>query len=223
MRGATKTFNSVRQQSASAPRKGNNVDLIQCRPRPPGGMPLTLGGSFSPANSLYHACWAKERAQRLHRVFLGAERRIARDQTLHQALKYFLWWLWSEPRFYRCDRDRPFRLSRVRVVQLFRDWRKGGRRPEALALRYWAPVKLRPTAVADFGRLCITSGVKSFAEAYGRLPRMAATWSGYYYALPLPVRRRIIRLFAARRLALGREAKARAAVNDFTRGIRPRI
>jgi hypothetical protein len=108
---------------------------------------------------------------------------------------------------------RSIRFSFPTLVRIYYRWVKSGRVPQALALRYVAPVKLRKTQVLDFARLCINSDVRCLASAYGRLPQPLATVSGYRLALGTKPLRQMVRLFAARRLVDARTRKARAAVN----------
>jgi hypothetical protein len=125
-------------------------------------------------------------------------------------------WRWKR-RHYSSDPGRPIQFGRGTLARLYRRWRASGGNPDCLALRYRAPVKIRKGHALDFARVCINSGVRSFAEAYGRLPRPVATWSAYWYALRPTLRHRIIRVFAARRLLDCRTRKARAAVNSYAR------
>jgi hypothetical protein len=121
-------------------------------------------------------------------------------------------WRWRH-RHYASAPDRKIQFSHPTLARIYYRWVKGGRVPQALALRYSAPVKLRKTQVLDFARLCINSDVRCLALAYGRLPRPLATVSGYRIALGGKPLRQIVRLFAARRLVDARTRAARAAVN----------
>jgi hypothetical protein len=80
-------------------------------------------------------------------------------------------------------------------------------------------VKLRKSHVLDFARACINTPSRSFAEAYGRLPRPRATVFAYRLHLGPKLLRRITRLFAARRTVDVRCRWARAAVNSFAKEV----
>jgi hypothetical protein len=78
-------------------------------------------------------------------------------------------------------------------------------------------VKLRKGHVGQFAAICINSDARSFAEAYGRLPRPRATVYGYRLGLGTSLLRRVVNLFAARRLVDVRTRKARTIVNTLAR------
>jgi hypothetical protein len=127
-----------------------------------------------------------------------------------------VWFTWRwKGRHFKSDPKRRIRLGYGTLKRLYRRWKVSGGNPAALALNYRAPVKIRPGRALDFARLCINSVVRSWTEAHGRLPRPVATWFAYRLSLPPMLRRRIVGLFAARRLEACRAGKARTAVNWF--------
>jgi hypothetical protein len=101
---------------------------------------------------------------------------------------------------------------------LYRRWKASGGNPAALALNYRAPVKVRKGHALDFARVCVNAPVRSFADAYARLPQPRATVFAYRLALGDKLLRQIVRLFAARRMVELRARNARSAVNWFAKG-----
>ena len=126
-------------------------------------------------------------------------------KRLHEMQVWFAW-RWKG-RHYKSDPSRRIRFGRGTLEHLYRRWKVSGGNPAALALNYRAPVKLRPGLAAEFARVCINSDVRAFTEAHGRLPRPVATWFAYRLSLPPMLRRRIVGLFAARRLGVSRAAQ----------------
>jgi hypothetical protein len=143
------------------------------------------------------------------------ERGQAAGKRLHEMQVWFAW-RWKG-RHYKNDPARRIRFARGTLGHLYRRWKVSGGNPAALALNYRAPLKLRPGLVVEFARVCINSDVRSFTEAHGRLPRPVATWFAYRLSLPPMLRRRVVGLFAARRLEACRAHKARAAANWFAK------
>jgi hypothetical protein len=168
-----------------------------------------------PAQSISTRGWQRERVQRLARIFRCLDRGQAKGRRLHERLVRFAW-KWNGRR-YKGEPARRFRLAKGTLRNLYRRWKASGGNPASLALHYRAPVKLRPGLALDFARVCISSDVRSFTEAHGRLPRPVATWFAYRLALPASLRRRIVWLFAARRLVNCRALNGRAAVNAIAR------
>ena len=176
-------------------------------PNPAPDNPNGAGSSFT--------TWQGERVNRLARIFRCIDRGRANGKRLHEMLVWFTW-RWKGRR-YKCDPARRIRFARGTLGHLYRRWKASGGNPAALALRYRAPVKIRPGLAFDFARLCIDSDVRTFTEAHGRIPRPVATFYAYRLALSASLRRRIVGLFAARRLVAVRTRKARAAANRFAR------
>ena len=160
--------------------------------------------------------WQRERIQRAARICRCIARGHAEGKrTLHKMFVCFTW-VWKD-RHYACDPSRRIRFGYGTLRRLYYRWKASGGDPAALAVNYRAPVKIRPGRALDFARLCINSDFRSFAEAYARLSRPVATVYGYRLALRPKLLRRIVRLFAARRLVEWRTRKARAAVNSFAK------
>ena len=168
-----------------------------------------------PAQSISPKGWQRERLQRLARICRCLDRGQAGGKRLHEMLVWFTW-RWKG-RHYKSDPKRRIRLGYGTLKRLYRRWKASGGNPAALALNYRAPVKVRPGLAVEFARICVNSDVRSFTEAHGRLPRPVATWFAYRLSLPPMLRRRVVGLFAARRLADCRMRKARAAANRFAR------
>jgi hypothetical protein len=125
-------------------------------------------------------------------------------------------WRWKR-RHYGSAPGRPIQFGVQTLERLYRRWRAAAGSPAALANRYRPPEKLRKGHVLDFARVCIDSDLRFLAEAFDRLPRPAATYYAYRLHLPAKLRRRILGLFAARRLVDCRTGKARAEANRFAR------
>ncbi len=199
-----------------AGRQGDCAGQLACRasfarkpPAPARGRRVPLSRAhFSTAN------WQQERSKRLSRICRALDRGLAAGKPLRKLLAIRArWW---KGRTYSSDSARPIQFSRVTLGRVYRVWRASGGDPAALALKYKAPVKLHPSQALAFGRLCIHSDARSFAEAYGRLPRPRATVYAYRLRLGGKLLRRILNLFSARRLVDVRQRKARAAVNKLT-------
>jgi len=167
---------------------------------------------------VHYSCttWQNERQQRLSRICRALNRGQAAGRPLRKMLAIRArWW---KGRTYTSDPARPIQFSRVTLDRVYRRWKASGGGPEALVLKYVAPIKLRPSQALAFGQLCIHSDARSFADAYARLPRPRATVFAYRLALGAKLLRLIVRLFAARRLADFRQRLARVAVNKLTNG-----
>jgi hypothetical protein len=129
-------------------------------------------------------------------------------------------WRWKR-RHYTSAPGRPIQFGVQTLERLYRRWRVAAGNPDALRNRYRLPEKLRKGHVLEFARGCIDSDVRFFAEAFDRLARPAATYYAYRLRLPVKLRRRILGIFAARRLVDCRMRKARAEANRFAgRGAR---
>ena len=159
------------------------------------------------------APWQRERVQRLARISRCLDRGRAKGKRLHEMLVWFAW-KWKGRR-YISEPGRRIQFSCGTLNRLYLRWRVSGGKTAALANRYRPPVKLRKSHVLDFARSCINTPSRSFAEAYGRLPRPRATVFAYRLHLGPKLLRRITRLFAARRTVDVRCRWARAAVNSF--------
>jgi hypothetical protein len=131
-------------------------------------------------------------------------------------LRLRAWW-WKR-RHYTSEPARPVQFSYGNLMRLYGRWRASGGNPEALALHWRPPVKLRKSQVLAFAGVCINSDVRSFAEAFGRLPNPQASVFAYRLRLKPKMLLRILRVFAARRLLKCRERNARSVLNAFAQG-----
>jgi hypothetical protein len=161
------------------------------------------------------ARWQSERSHRLARICRSLDRGRASGKRLHKMLVWFAW-RWKE-HYYKSEPTRKMQFGYVTLRRVYYQWRANGGNPEALVLRYRVPVKLHKSHVLDFARVCINSGARSLAQAYGRLPRPRATVYAYRLALGGRLLRSVVKLFAARRLVDVRTRKARAAANKIAR------
>jgi hypothetical protein len=127
-----------------------------------------------------------------------------------------VWFAWRwKGRHYSSDPSRKIRFGYGTLRRKYREWKAAGGNPEALALKYRAPVKVHNRHVQQFAKLCINSEVRSLAEAYRGLPHPRATVYAYRLSLGPTLRGRIMKLFAARRLVDVRTRKARAEAKRF--------
>jgi len=168
-------------------------------------LPLLRAAHFS------SACKHWERRQRLARICRCVDRGLASGKPLGRMLRIHSW-RWRN-RYYTSAPARRIRFSRETLDRQYRAWRNSGGNPAALETRYRAPVKLRKGHAGQFAAICINSEARSFAEAYGRLPRPRATVYAYRIALGAMLLPRVVKLFAARRLVDVRTRKARTAAN----------
>ena len=160
--------------------------------------------------------WQRERARRLHRLFLRLEARIASGLNQRRALKWIGWFYNSKPRFYRCERSRQVRFSKATIKREFYRWRNGGRIADALALRYRPGRERLPASeVQTFARLCLAPMVCSMRGAYQILPRPAGTCSAFRHSLSRSFLAAAVKMFAARRAALRIERAARRELERF--------
>lgn len=178
---------------------------------------LARSGSLPPLRLHFtSASWRRERELRVARICRCLDRGCAAGKPLRKMLVRFAW-KWNGRR-YKGEPARRLRLAKRTLRYLYRRWKASNGNPAALALNYRAPVKIRQGHALDFARVCVNTPVRSFADAYARLPRPRATVFAYRLALGDKLLRRIVRLFAARRMVEFRARKARAAVNWFAKG-----
>ena len=174
----------------------------------------TAPGDFVPISPGVHfssAAWQQERVQRLARICRALEKGRAAGKRLRRMFRLHVW-RWKG-RHYTSAPDRPVQFSYASLQRAYYRWRASGGNPQALAHRWRSPVKLRKGHVLDFARVCINSGVRSFPEAFGRLPKPRATVFAYRLELKPQLLGRIVGLFAARRLVESRARRARAILN----------
>ncbi len=130
-----------------------------------------------------------------------------------------VWFAWNwRGRHFASDPARLVQFSYHTLLRGYHRWTASGRNPDALTLRYKAPIKLRPGQVLTFARACLGENVRTVIEAHGRLPHPRASFYAYRLRLPAGLNRRLVKLFAARRLVVFREREARAAVNRLAMG-----
>jgi len=177
--------------------------------------PDNARGEVAPASRAIHYSaveWLRERAARLNRICVCLDKGRADGKTIRRMLRrHAARW---RGRHYTSAPARPIRFSCVTLGRAYRHWRANGRNPDALVIRWRPPIKLRKTHALRFAGVCINSDARSFADAYGRLPRPRATVFAYRLAFRPKLLRRIVRLFAARRLVDCRARAARAVVNS---------
>ena len=125
--------------------------------------------------------WQRERELRVARICRSLDRGCAAGKPLRKMLVRFAW-RWNGKR-YKGEPSHRIRLARGTLGHLYRRWKASGGNPAALELHYRAPVKLRAGHALDFGRVCVNAPVRSFADAYARLPRARATVFAYRLAL----------------------------------------
>ena len=154
--------------------------------------------------------------QRLGRTYRAVDKGLAAGKRLCKMLRLHAW-RWNGRR-YTSEPARPVQFSYGTLMRMYGRWRASGGNPEALALRWRPPVKVRKGHALDFARVCINSPARSFPEAFGRLSRSRATIYAYRLALGAKLLRRIVRLFSARRLVDCRTRKARATLNNLATG-----
>ena len=172
-------------------------------------------GEVAPASRAIHFSatgWQRERALRLNRICVCLDKGRAEGKTIRRMLRLSArrW----KGRHYTSAPALPIRFSCITLDRVYRHWRANGRNPDSLVIRYRPPIKLRKSHALIFAGVCINSDARSFAEAYGRLPRPRATVFAYSLAFRPKLLRRIVRLFAARRLVDCRARAARAVVNS---------
>jgi hypothetical protein len=182
--------------------------------------PDNARGEVTPASRAIHFSatdWIRERAARLNRICVCLDKGRAEGKTIRRMLRLHVW-RWKG-RHYTSAPARPIRFSCVTLGRVYRYWRANGRNPDSLVIRYRPPIKLRKSHALRFAGVCINSDARSFADAYGKMPRPRATVCAYRLAFRPKLLRRVVRLFAARRLVDCRARAARAVVNNFAKEV----
>lgn len=156
--------------------------------------------------------WVCEHAARVHRVCGYIQRSRDSGQKLIESIKrvarFYL------DRYYHCDPARPIRLRPGTLIRFYYLWKKSGRTPEAVTLRYKpSPRKLDPALLSRFVDACLPPGVCSFNSAHRSIGDSTLTLSGCYHALPDRIKKPLADLFIKRRRARFFEARARRAIN----------
>jgi hypothetical protein len=111
------------------------LDAPQHAERPQGSCHSAGVRRCSPADN-FVSPWQRERAKRLHRIFTNVERRLAGGLTIRRAFKHPSWF--NRQRFYRCAPSKRRLFAVDTLIQNFYLWRKNGRTPAALMLKYRA-------------------------------------------------------------------------------------
>ena len=142
--------------------------------------------------------WQRERVQRLARIFRCLDRGLAEGKPLRRMVVAHAW-RWRG-RHYKTDPSRPIRFGLSTIARLYRNWRKGGRIPAALALRHWSAGRKASTGqVVKLSKRCLAPRTRSFSAAYRHLSAPGATESAYRYATPARLRAALAALLVHRR------------------------
>lgn len=114
--------------------------------------------------------WQRERARVLLGLFRALERDVQRGVNLSLAIRARINRYQGRP--YRTSPGKVLRLSWVRAWVLFHAWRKSGRNPDVLRLRYCNPAKSEITqeTLRAFLTAAEQPGPTSFRGVYRRLP-----------------------------------------------------
>ncbi len=160
------------------------------------------GVSFSPQ-------WAIERALRLHRMFCRIDAALARGEKFLMVVRRRATHC-RKPRRFRCAPDRQFRASFATIIRNYYTWRRCGRCPAALTLRF-VPRKERITreSLRVFLDSCMATGITSMAAAFRSLPATAGSYCAYIRRIPENVKRTLRRLHRERRAVQRLARKAR--------------
>jgi|SRR5579862_1636767 len=138
-----------------------------------------------------------ERARRLHRICGCIARRMERGQTQHKALTWFAWFYRN--RFYKCDPSKKLRFKYKTLMGAYYQWKRGGRSPEALTLRYAnSRPKIRSAHLRRFIASCLRPDCRYFTAAHRNLSAPVATSCAYYRALSPRLRKAFRNLFRHR-------------------------
>ncbi len=141
--------------------------------------------------------WIGERAQLLQQLFERVEDRLKTGVSLDKALRR----RWYGKRFHTAHHIKV-RLSDARLRTLFYHWRRNGRTPECLSLRFGSALPpVPPETVRKWVRSCAMLHVSHFTQALRLIDDEGISLRRLNSALPERVRRTIRETFAARRLA----------------------
>jgi hypothetical protein len=171
-------------------------------PNPAPGNP-TDAGAFS--HGAFPLPWFREYAEVLHRLFTRVETRREQGLSLTEALRR----RWYGPHWHSARRIKV-RLGSARLRGLYYRWRKNGRTPQCLALRFAAKLPpVPPEIVLAFVDACAVAGVTHFSQALRLTDCKGFSSSRLMAALPDQALRTIRKAFVARRQA---EVEARKLV-----------
>ena len=176
----------------------------------PNPAPATRSGAGASACT----AWQRERLQRLVRICRCLDRGRANGKRLRKMLTRFAW-IWKG-RHYKCDPARPIRLTRSTLLRIYRQWKRGGRTPAAIALRYWITSRKLPASqVLAMARRCVAPNARSFAAAWRQAENPLATYGAFWHAMPPRLRKQLAALCAARRRVEYLERQAQRTVDRF--------
>lgn len=163
-----------------------------------------------PAQSIsYSPQWTLERANRFHSMFSGLEAAMQKGERftalVRRRARYY-----RTPRRFRCDRGRQFHASFATIIRGFYLWRRGGRCPAALTLRF-VPRKEQITreSLRVFLDSCMATGITSMAAAFRSMPAPAGSYCAYIRRIPDNVKRTLRRMHRERRAVQRLARKAR--------------
>jgi hypothetical protein len=154
--------------------------------------------------------WIRENAELLHRLFTRVEARRQQGASVDKALRR----RWRGRRFHTAQRVKV-RHGTSRLRNLYYKWRKSGKMPECLALRF--PSKLAPVpqeVARAFVAACAVAGIGRFAQAWRLTDIKGFSYHRVLAALPDQVLRTIRETFKGRRQA---EIEARKLVGQVRR------
>jgi hypothetical protein len=161
--------------------------------------------------------WQQERNHRFHKICQNIAARIARGQSLHQAVTYYAWYY--RGKFYHSEPARPIRLSHKTLIRIFGEWRAAGQSPEAFALGYRSGrEKLSPAKLLRFVQASLAPGVRSHRMAHARCRDTAATASAYSHALPRTIKNALAAKFLHERRAEFAARKIKRAARATWKG-----
>ncbi len=144
------------------------------------------------------------RASRLNRIYLWAEKNRAKGWNLRHTFAGPLR-RWRNRTY---QDGHPVQFGYGTLIREFYRWRKNGRTPQAIALRYRFRRIVTPDIVAEFVRRCLAPGVATFQAAYRALPRPIREKVKFCTLdknLTPALRTRLLRLHYVRRLAVRTE------------------
>jgi hypothetical protein len=153
----------------------------------------------------------RERAERLHRICKGIERQRAKGVSVRKACTH-LAWVWKD-RPYRTAPHIKARFSGPSLVVLYYRWRRSGKSPDCLALRYaYRLDTVKPADMRRFLGACRKAGTVALSQA--------AKLAGFDRAKACRVRARLPRQLVDQVKAVFKERRkaklaARAAAKQF--------
>jgi hypothetical protein len=169
------------QANPAALARGSNVPML---PRAQFSFPFPLP-------------WFRERAEGLHRLFLRVEPLRKQGLSLNKALRR----RWYGKRFHTAHHVKVRRSLPTLRAWYYR-WRRNGRTPECLAVRFISTLPtVPPEIVQAFVSACAVAGVTHFSQAFRLTTTAGLSYRRVLAALPDRARQTIRDAFSARRLA----------------------